>query len=96
MGGSGWDPPLVDDDWHAIFQAIYKDVEAQDWEVVFLKYVEMHEAINLKKSGGNKKAKALWSRRDAKADGETYYDRDGEQHIENRSVVRQEMRERRI
>ena len=42
---------------------------------MYHKYVEMHEAINLKKSGGNKKTKALWSMRDAKAGGEAYYDR---------------------
>ena len=49
----------------------------------------MHKAINLNKSGGNKKAKALWLMRDAKAGGEAYSDRGSEQHVEKRSAVRQ-------
>ena len=60
---------------------------------MYHKYAEIHKAFNLKKSGGNKKAMALWPMRDAKADGEAYYDRRSEQHIENRSVVRQELLE---
>ena len=84
---NGWVLPLVDEDWHAVCQAIHKDVEEQR-EVVYHKYVEMHKAINLKKSSGSKKAIALWSMRDAKANGEAYYDRGGE-HVENSSAVRQ-------
>ena len=49
---------------------------------MYHKYVEMHKAINLKKSGGNKKATV---------DGEAYCDRGSEQHIENRSEARQKM-----
>ena len=28
VGDTGWEPPLVDDDWHAICQAIYNGVGA--------------------------------------------------------------------
>ena len=61
---SRWKSPLVDEEWHAICQAIYKGVEGQEWDVKYYKYAEMHKAINRKKWSGNKKAKALWSMRD--------------------------------
>ena len=36
-----WRPPLVDVDWHAFCQAIYKGVEGRDWEEVYKHYKEM-------------------------------------------------------
>ena len=42
----------------------------------------------LKKPGVNKNAKAFWSMRDAKANGEAY-DHKSERHIENRASMRQ-------
>ena len=49
-------PLLVDEDWHAICQAILSEWETR----------RMHQAAKCKKSGENKKAKALWSLKDAK------------------------------
>ena len=44
-------------------------------KVMYHKFVELRNAINVKKSVGNKKVKALWSIRDAKAGGDAYFDR---------------------
>ena len=30
-----WGPPLVDADWHAFFQAIYKGIEGKEWEDLY-------------------------------------------------------------
>ena len=48
----------------------------------------MHKAVNLKKLGFTRKTKALWSMRDAKANGEAYYDQTNEQQVEGRTSVR--------
>ena len=32
VGNSRWEPPLVDGDWHANGQAIYKGVVGAEWE----------------------------------------------------------------
>ena len=67
VGDSRWEPPLVDEDWHAICQATYKGVEEIGMgEHVLRKYVETHKAVNLKKPKINKKARALWALRNAK------------------------------
>ena len=56
---SEWKPTLVNEDWHAVFQAIYKGVNGLEWETMYYKYEKLHEAVNLKKPGDNKEAKAL-------------------------------------
>ena len=62
----------MDEDWHATCQAIYKGVEGPEWKVMYIKYVEMHKAVNIKKPGGNKKAKTLWTLKEAKDKGLGY------------------------
>ena len=47
------------------------------------------QAVNLKKPGVNRKAKALWSMRDAKANGEAHHDQSCERQNESRASVRQ-------
>ena len=39
-GDSRWGPPLVDEDWHAICQAIFKDIEGEEWEGMYHKKIE--------------------------------------------------------
>ena len=43
----------------ATCQASFKGVEGAEWETMCYKYEKLHKAVNLKKSGENKKAKAL-------------------------------------
>ena len=38
-------PLLVDEDEHAICQAIYKGVEGPEWVVMYNMYVEMHRTV---------------------------------------------------
>ena len=44
-----WEPPLVDEDWHAVCQAIFQGVEGSQWETMFCKYVDLHKAANCQK-----------------------------------------------
>ena len=82
-------PPLVDEDWHAICQAIYKGVVGPEWENMYNKNVEMHTAVNLKKPGTNKNAKMLWALKDAYEKGENNCDPSSERQIESGASVRQ-------
>ena len=56
----------MDEDWHAIFQAIFQGVEGAEWETMYYKYKELHQAVKCEKSGENETAKALWSLKEAK------------------------------
>ena len=40
VGDCRWGPSLVHEDWHAICQAIFKGIEGEEWERLFLEYVE--------------------------------------------------------
>ena len=40
VGSQRWKPPLVDQDWHAICQAIYIGVEGTEWERLYLTFVQ--------------------------------------------------------
>ena len=44
-----WGPPLVDADWHAFCQAIYKGNEGKDWEELYDHHKEMSRATGVKK-----------------------------------------------
>ena len=54
-------PPLVDADWHAFCQAIYKGVEGREWEGLYFHYREMSTAAGARKTSESQKAKALWA-----------------------------------
>ena len=36
-----WGPPLVDVDWHAFCQAMYKGIEGKEWEELYFHHREM-------------------------------------------------------
>ena len=87
----------MDEDCHATRQAIYKGVQGADWENSYYKYVDVHEAVNREKLGISEKAKALWSMRDAKANGEACHDPRSERQIEGRTPpVQQALWEARV
>ena len=39
-----WGPPLVDSDWHAFCQAIYKGIEEKEWEELYYHDRELSQA----------------------------------------------------
>ena len=65
-----WGPPLVDADWHAFCQALYKGIEGEDWGEMYVSYKEMSRAVGVKKPQEAQKAKALWKMKAAKIAGE--------------------------
>ena len=78
-----WGPPLVDADWHAFCQAIYKGTGGEDWEELYDCYKEMSRAAGVKKRSPMK-AKALWKMKAAKDSGEDFYDPDRKDNIGER------------
>ena len=43
--------PLVDADWHAFCQAIYQEIEGQEWEAMYYHHKELHQAVRTQKKG---------------------------------------------
>ena len=56
-----WGPPLVDADWHAFCQAIYKGIEGEEWEELCCHYRELSQATGAQSRVRVKKAKAFWA-----------------------------------
>ena len=48
---------LVDADWHAFCQALYKGIEGEDWGELFGAYKEMSRTVGVKKPQEAQKAK---------------------------------------
>ena len=55
-------PPLVDEDWHAVCEAIYYHCK------------DLHQAVKSNTFGESKKAKVLWAMKEAEDRGVDYYD----------------------
>ena len=53
VGDSRWGPPLVDEDWRAICQGIYKGVEGAEWKNLYYKFVEMNKDANVRRPSGS-------------------------------------------
>ena len=47
----------MDEDWHAVCQAMYTGAEGQEWEAMFYQYKELHQVVESMNSGENKKAR---------------------------------------
>ena len=75
-----WGPPLVDADWHAFCQTIYKGIKGEDWEELYDCYKEMSRAARVK-SHDAQKAKSIWKMKAAKDSGEDFYDPDRKDNI---------------
>ena len=67
-------PPLVDYDWYAFCQALYKGIEARRLGRHVFSYKEMSGAVGVRKPRDAQKARALWKMKAAKDAGEEYYD----------------------
>ena len=81
-----WGLPLVDYDWDAFCQALYKGIEGEDWGEMYEAHKDMSRA-RVKKPQESQKAKVL-SRMKAKEAGEEYYDPTRRDNIQGRSETR--------
>ena len=82
MGG----PPLIDYNWHAFCQALYKGIEGEDWSEKSEANKEMSRAVEVKKAQEAQKATTLWKMKAAKEAGEEYYDPVREDNINGRET----------
>ena len=55
-----WSPPLVDADWHAFCQALYKGIEGEDWGELYDAHKERSRAVGVKKPQEPRKQKPFW------------------------------------
>ena len=69
-----WGPPLVDADWHAFCQAIYKGIEGSDWRELYGYFKEMSKAAGSKEPNESQKTRALWRMKAGRQSGEEFYD----------------------
>ena len=60
----------MDENWHAICQAIFKGIEGVRKDV--LQVYQIHKAVNIRHPSTSRKGKTLWNMREAKANGEAY------------------------
>ena len=74
IGKERWGPPLVNYDWYAFCQALYKGIEGEDCGELRDACKEMSRAVGVKKPQEAQKAKALWKMKAAKDAGEEYHD----------------------
>ena len=49
VGDIRWRPPLVDEDRHAICQAIFHGVEGSEWDAMYYRCKEPHTVVECKK-----------------------------------------------
>ena len=61
---------MVDADWHAFCQAIYKGIEGSEWEEFYEHHKEMSKAGRVRKPNARQKAKALWKVKAGRDSGE--------------------------
>ena len=86
-----WEPLLVDADWHAFCQAIYKGIKGTEWEELYCHYREMSRAPGAKKPSESQKAKAFRAMKAAKDREEEHYDPARKNHILGRKQTRLEL-----
>ena len=54
-----WGPHLVDAEWNAFCQALYKGIEREDWEEMYDSYKEMSRALWCDEAAGGPEGKSL-------------------------------------
>ena len=83
--------PVVDADWYAFCQALYKGIEGEDWEEMYDSYKAMSKASGVNKPQEAQKAKALWAMKAAKDRKEEFCDRAHKDNILGRNTTRLEL-----
>ena len=63
------EPSLVNADWYAFCQALYKGIEGKDWEEMCDSYKVLSMAVGVKRPQEAQKAKALGAMKAAKGKG---------------------------
>ena len=71
-----------------------KGVDGEEWARMCYKHAEIGKAVYTRQPSTSRKAKTLWTMREAKASGEEYYDQGSGRQIESRAAVRQAMWEK--
>ena len=56
----------MDEAWHAMCWAIYKGVTGPERKAKYYQFKELHQAVKSKNSNENKKAKGLWTLKEAR------------------------------
>ena len=79
---------MVDYDWYAFCQALYKGIEGEDWGELYDAYKGMSRAVWVKKPQEAQKEKALWKIMAAKEAGEEYNDPMCEDNIKGGNETR--------
>ena len=69
-------PPVVDADWHAFCQAIYKGIGGIEWKELHHHYRDVSKAAGARKPSESHEAKALWPMKAAKDRGDEFYGSD--------------------
>ena len=83
-----WSLSLVDADWYAFCQALYKGIEGKDWEEMNDSCKVLSKAVGVKKPREAQKARALWAMKAAKDRWEELYDPARKVNILGRSRTR--------
>ena len=65
-------PPLVDADWHAFCQAIYKGIGGEEWEELYCHNREMSRVTGAKNHVRVKKQEPFWAMKAGKDREEVY------------------------
>ena len=73
VGTSRWEPPVVDEDWHAIGQASGRGVEGE---------VAVHKAVNVRHPNVSSRGKMLWEVSEATGRDDAYKDQTYAKQIE--------------
>ena len=68
----------------------FQGVEGPERETMCHSYNKLHKAVTCQKSGEHKKAKGLWSLKEANDNGVDFYDLGSVQKIQTRSLARLE------
>ena len=82
----------MDEEWHAVCQAICRGVEGAKWEKLYYKFVDMNKTVHVRHRSGNSRANLLWNARDAAETEVTHTTiRTIKLKIVNQSAVRHEL-----
>ena len=76
-----WEPPLIDADWHAFCQAMYKGIEGKEWEELNYHFRELSQAAGAEKPSESQKTKLLWAMKAAWDRQEEFHVRARKEHI---------------